>query len=110
MDEFDNKKLLKKLSFIFNEKRNNHWNNIHYFLTIYETILHINSYLTITWFFNIKKSNQEINKLTQLIKNKFRSQSRLFFFFETCKNNHCIFHFNYLFQVKKIFKKKIFGH
>ncbi|AFJ90918.1 cation diffusion facilitator family transporter [Blattabacterium sp. (Blaberus giganteus)] len=108
MDESD-KKLLKKLSFYLNEKRDIHWIDLHHLKIIkYGSALHIDCHLTVPWFFNIKEANQEIKKLTQLTKNEFGYKVELSVHVEACSNNHCAFCFNHSCQVRKnIFQKRI---
>ncbi|WP_185871548.1 cation diffusion facilitator family transporter [Blattabacterium cuenoti] len=108
MDESD-KKLLKKLSFYLNEKRNIHWIDLHHLKIIkYGSALHIDCHLTVPWFFNVKEANQEVKKLTQLTKDKFGNKVELSVHVEACSNKHCIFCFNYSCQVRKnLFQKKI---
>ncbi|WP_185861170.1 cation diffusion facilitator family transporter [Blattabacterium cuenoti] len=108
MDESD-KKLLKKLSFYLNEKRDIHWIDLHHLKIIkYGSALHIDCHLTVPWFFNIKEANQEIKKLTQLTKNEFGSKVELSVHVEACSNHHCILCFHHSCKVRKnIFQKKI---
>ncbi|WP_185860613.1 cation diffusion facilitator family transporter [Blattabacterium cuenoti] len=108
MDESD-KKLLKKLSFYLNEKRDIHWIDLHNLKIIkYGSALHIDCHLTVPWFFNIKKANQEVKKLTQLTKNEFGSKVELSVHVEACSNNHCTLCFNRFCKVRKnIFQQKI---
>lgn len=109
MDESD-KKLLKKLSFYLNKKRDVHWIDLHHLKIIkYGSALHIDCHLTVPWFFNIKEANQEVKKLTQLTKNEFGSKVELSVHVEACSNNHCTSCFNHSCQVRKnLFQKKIF--
>jgi cation diffusion facilitator family transporter len=108
MDESD-KKLLKKLSFFLNEKRDIHWIDLHHLKIIkYGSALHIDCHLTVPWFFNIKQANQAVKKLTQLTKNKFGYKVELSVHVEACSNNHCICCLNHSCQVRKnIFQNKI---
>ncbi|WP_341664808.1 cation diffusion facilitator family transporter [Blattabacterium cuenoti] len=108
MDESD-KKLLRKLSFYLNKNREDHWIDLHHLKIIkYGSALHIDCHLTVPWFFNIKKANQEVKKLTQLTKNKFGFKVELSVHVEACSNNHCIFCFNLSCKERKnFFQKKI---
>ncbi|WP_371807691.1 cation diffusion facilitator family transporter [Blattabacterium sp. DPU] len=108
MDESD-KKLLIKLSFSLNEKRDVHWIDLHHLKIIkYGSALHIDCHLIVPWFFNIKKANQEVKKLTQLTKNEFGSKVELSVHVEACSKNHCPFCLNHFCKVRKhFFKKKI---
>ncbi|WP_185872122.1 cation diffusion facilitator family transporter [Blattabacterium cuenoti] len=108
MDESD-KKLLKKLSFYLNKKRDVHWIDLHHLKVIkYGSALHVDCHLTVPWFFNIKEANKEVYLLTQLTKNKFGSKVELSVYVEACTNNHCIFCFNHSCKVRKnFFQKKI---
>ncbi|WP_185870989.1 cation diffusion facilitator family transporter [Blattabacterium cuenoti] len=108
MDESD-KKLLNKLFNHFNEKRDIHWIDIHHLKAIkYGRDLHVDCHLTVPWFFNVKKANEKVKKLTKLTKNEFGSRVELSVYLEACSKNHCIFCFNKSCQVRhNIFQKKI---
>ncbi|WP_185863149.1 cation diffusion facilitator family transporter [Blattabacterium cuenoti] len=107
MDEYD-KKLLKKLSFYLNEKRDIHWIDLHHLKIIkYGSALHIDCHLIVPWFFNVKEANEEVKKLTQLTKNEFGSKVELSVHVEACSHIHCIFCLNRFCQVrKKLFSKR----
>ncbi|AWU39163.1 cation efflux protein [Blattabacterium punctulatus CPU2] len=108
MDEYD-KKLLKKLSFYINEKRNSHWIDLHHLKIIkYGSALHVDCHLTVPWFFNIKDANKEVQILTKLTKDKFGNKVELSVHVDACKSNHCYICSNNLCKVRKnIFQKKI---
>ncbi len=108
MDETD-KNLLKKLSFYLNKKRSIYWIDLHHLKIIkYGSALHIDCHLTIPWFFNVKESNIEVKKLTQLIKYKFGNKVELSVHIDPCSKFDCIFCFNKICRFRKnSFKKKI---
>ncbi|WP_185855959.1 cation diffusion facilitator family transporter [Blattabacterium cuenoti] len=108
MDESD-KKLLQKLSFYLNEKRDTCWIDIHHLKIIkYGSALHVDCHLTIPWFFNVKEANKEVQKLTMFTKEKFGKKVELSVHVDACTDHHCIFCFNNscLFR-KQFFQKKI---
>ncbi|AGW85916.1 cation diffusion facilitator family transporter [Blattabacterium sp. (Nauphoeta cinerea)] len=108
MDEYD-KKLLKKLSFYLNEKRDIYWIDLHHLKIIkYGSALHIDCHLIVPWFFNVKEANEEVKKLTQLTKKEFGSKVELSVHVEACSNTHCIFCLNHFCKVRKnLFQEKI---
>ncbi|WP_185870405.1 cation diffusion facilitator family transporter [Blattabacterium cuenoti] len=108
MDESD-KKLLKKLSFYLNEKRDLYWIDLHHLKIIkYGSAFHVDCHLTVPWFFNVKEANQEVQKLTKLTKKKFGKKVELSVHVDACTDHHCIFCFNNSCQFRKnFFQEKI---
>ncbi len=108
MDESD-KKLLNKLSFYLNEKRDLHWIDLHHLKIIkYGSALHVDCHLTVPWFFNIKEANKEVQKLTDLTKKKFGNKVELSVHVDACTKHHCIFCFNHSCQFRQnFFQEKI---
>ncbi|WP_185855425.1 cation diffusion facilitator family transporter [Blattabacterium cuenoti] len=108
MDASD-KKLLQILSSYINQKRNIYWIDLHHLKIIkYGSALHVDCHLTLPWFFNIKESNKEIEKLSKITKNKFGDRVELSVHVDACCKYHCSYCSNILCSVRKnIFKKKI---
>ncbi len=106
MDESD-KELLKKLSFYINTKRDIHWIDLHHLKIIkYGSALHVDCHLTVPWFFNVKESNKEVQKLTNLTKDKFGHKVELSVHVDACTDNHCISCFNTSCKERKNFLQK----
>ncbi|WP_185866488.1 cation diffusion facilitator family transporter [Blattabacterium cuenoti] len=106
MDESD-KKLLKKLSLYINEKRDLHWIDLHHLKIIkHGSALHVDCHLTVPWFFNVKESNEEVKKLTNLTKDKFGHKVELSVHVDACNNDHCVSCFNISCKERKNFLHK----
>ncbi|AER40764.1 MAG: cation diffusion facilitator family transporter [Flavobacteriales bacterium] len=108
MDESD-KKLLKKLSFYINERRDVHWIDLHRLKIIkYGSALHVDCHLTVPWFFNVKEANKEVRKLTKLTKDQFGNKVELSVHVDACKEYHCSSCFNSSCKMRKnSFQNKI---
>ena len=86
MDEADIK-LLKEIIKVLNENRRENWIDLHNLRVIkYGSLLHIDCHLTIPWYFNIHQAHDEIDALTNLIKEKFGNGIELFVHTDGCLN------------------------
>lgn len=89
MDEADIK-LLKEIIKVLNENRRENWIDLHNLRVIkYGSLLHIDCHLTIPWYFNIHQAHDEIDALTNLIKEKFGNGIELFVHTDGCLNYSC---------------------
>ena len=89
MDEADIK-LLKEIIKVLNENRRENWIDLHNLRVIkYGSLLHIDCHLTIPWYFNIHQAHDEIDALTNLIKEKFGNGIELFVHSDGCLNYSC---------------------
>lgn len=89
MDEADIK-LLNEIIKVLNENRRENWIDLHNLRVIkYGSLLHIDCHLTIPWYFNIHQAHDEIDALTNLIKEKFGNGIELFVHTDGCLNYSC---------------------
>jgi len=89
MDEAD-MELLKQIIKVLNENRRENWIDLHNFRVIkYGRLLHIDCHLTIPWYLNIHQAHEEVDLLTNLIKEKFGGGIELFVHTDGCLNFSC---------------------
>ncbi len=89
MDEADDD-LLKEFVLFLNTERTENMIDVHDLRIIkYGHKLHIDSHLTIPWYFNIKEGHLEVKKLEQKIKHKFGHSVEMFIHTDDCKPFHC---------------------
>lgn len=89
MDEADDK-LLKNLVTRINENRSPNWIDLHNLRIIkYGAVLHMDSHLTVPWYFNVNEAHVEIDKLTALVRNNFGEAVELFVHTDGCLDFSC---------------------
>lgn len=89
MDEAD-MELLKQMVIVLNENRKENWIDLHNLRVIkYGNLLHIDCHLTLPWYLNIHQAHEEVDALTNLIKEKFGNGIELFVHTDGCLNFSC---------------------
>ncbi|TWP28035.1 cation transporter [Apibacter muscae] len=89
MDEAD-QELIKKLVCTLEENRNPNWIDIHNVRFIkYGSSLHLDCHLTMPWFFNIKETKRESDKLEKIIQDNFGNSFEMFVYVEGCEDFSC---------------------
>ncbi len=100
MDEAD-EELIKQLVDTLEKNRNPNWIDIHNVRFIkYGSSLHLDSHLTMPWYFNLRESKKELDKLEEIIKDNFGNSLEMFvhvddccedFSCKICKKQDCTF-------------------
>ena len=89
MDETD-KALLDQLVTLLDTNRVKNWVDLHNLRIIkYGSVLHIDCHLTLPWYLNMHEAHDEIDKLTQLIRNKFGNSIEFFVHTDGCLPISC---------------------
>ena len=89
MDESDDL-LLKKVVVVLEKNRNENWIDLHNLRIIkYGTTLHLDGHLTVPWFFNVHEAHQEIDALSNLVKQNFGATVELFVHTDGCLDFSC---------------------
>jgi cation diffusion facilitator family transporter len=89
MDEADFT-LLDELIIFLQANRAPEWTDLHNLRMIqYGNILHLDGHLTLPWYFTVREAHTEIEKLDQLIKNKFGDAIELFVHVDGCESFSC---------------------
>jgi cation diffusion facilitator family transporter len=89
MDEAD-KELLNKLVTYLNENRRENWIDLHNLRVIkYGGVLHVDCHLTVPWYLNVLEAHEEVDALSQLIRNRFGETLELFVHTDGCLEFSC---------------------
>lgn len=89
MDEAD-EELLKKMAVYLNEHRRTNWIDLHNLRVIkYGGQLHIDCHLTLPWYFNLHQAHEEVDALTNLIREAFGSSIEFFVHTDGCLDFSC---------------------
>jgi cation diffusion facilitator family transporter len=89
MDEADTKLLGEMVGFLNNNRRKN-WIDLHNLRVIkYGSVLHIDCHLTVPWYLTVRESHEEVEALTQLIRNEFGSTIEVFVHTDPCLDFSC---------------------
>lgn len=89
MDEAD-EDLIKELVQTLEKKRNDNWIDIHNVRFIkYGSSLHLDSHLTMPWYFNLKESDKELRSLEKIIKDNFGNRFEMFVHVDGCEDYSC---------------------
>jgi cation diffusion facilitator family transporter len=84
MDERD-QQLLAQLIKTINSGRSENWIDLHNVRIIkYGSVLHIDCHLTVPWYLNVHEAHTEIDKLGNIIRNKFGSSIEFFVHSDGC--------------------------
>lgn len=108
MDEAD-KKILKKIAGLVNEKRRVNWVDLHNLRVIkYGSVLHLDCHLTLPWYLNLHDAHREVDALSQLVKSEFGESVELFVHTDGCLEFSCrICAMENCRERKHLFEKKI---
>lgn len=89
MDEADQELLLKMVA-LLNKHRRENWIDLHNLRVIkYGGQLHVDCHLTVPWYFNVHEAHQEIDALSDLIRQEFGSTLELFVHSDGCLDFSC---------------------
>jgi cation diffusion facilitator family transporter len=89
MDEAD-EALLKKLVEMLNANRKENWIDLHNLRIIkYGATIHLDCHLTVPWFLNVHEAHNEIDSLSELVKNEFGESVELFVHSDGCLDFSC---------------------
>jgi len=89
MDEAD-RELLRKVVEVLNGRRRENWVDLHNVRIIkYGSILHMDCHLTVPWFLNVHEAHDEIDELTQLVRNEFGESVEFFVHSDGCLDFSC---------------------
>ncbi len=89
MDEADGE-LLKKLVQQLNSNRKENWIDLHNLRIIkYGATLHMDCHLTVPWYLNVHEAHNEIDSLSNLVKNEFGESVELFVHSDGCLDFSC---------------------
>lgn len=89
MDEADFT-LLDELIAFLQANRSPEWTDLHNLRMIqYGSTLHLDGHLTLPWYFTVREAHREIERLDQLIKNKFGDAIELFVHVDGCESFSC---------------------
>lgn len=84
MDERDHQLLVDLIKTI-NNGRSNNWVDLHNLRIIkYGSVLHIDCHLTVPWYLNVHEAHNEIDKLGNIIRDKFGSSIEFFVHTDGC--------------------------
>ena len=89
MDEAD-ETLLKEMIATLNKNRRINWVDMHNLRIIkYGALLHLDAHLTVPWYFNVYEAHQEIDKLTELLRNNYGDSLEIFVHSDACMTFSC---------------------
>jgi cation diffusion facilitator family transporter len=89
MDKADTA-LLKEVIETLQENRNENWVDLHNLRILkYGSILHLDAHLTVPWYFNVHEAHNEVEKLDNLVKEKYGESIELFIHTDGCLDFSC---------------------
>jgi cation diffusion facilitator family transporter len=89
MDEAD-ERLLTRMINLLNNNRRESWVDLHNLRVIkYGTVLHLDSHLTVPWYYNVHEAHIEIDALAELIRKEFGESLELFVHSDGCLPFSC---------------------
>lgn len=89
MDESD-RTLLKKMVILLNDNRRENWVDMHNLRIIkYGSTLHLDTHLTVPWYFNVNEAHGEIDELATLVRKEFGESLELFVHSDGCLEFQC---------------------
>lgn len=89
MDESDDDLLEELISFL-QENRDSKWIDLHNLRIIkYGRILHVDCHLTLPWYLTVKEAHAELDKVEELIANKFGKRIEIFIHTDYCMEFSC---------------------
>lgn len=82
--------LLKDIITMLNKNRSENWIDLHNLRIIkYGATLHLDCHLTVPWYFNVHEAHGEIDKLSNIVKEKFGESVELFVHSDGCLDFSC---------------------
>jgi cation diffusion facilitator family transporter len=89
MDESD-RALLQQLVEVLNANRSKNWVDLHNLRIIkYGSTLHVDCHLTVPWYLNVHEAHDEVEKLGEIVKNRFDHSIELFVHADGCLPISC---------------------
>lgn len=89
MDAAD-EKLMESLIKTLQENRSINWVDLHNLRIIkYGAMLHVDCHLTVPWYFNVHEAHHEVDKLDQLVKEKYGNSVEMFVHSDGCLDFSC---------------------
>ena len=89
MDETD-EQLLEDLVAYLQKHREEKWVDLHNLRIIkYGRVLHVDCHLTLPWYLNVREAHAEVDRLEELIANKFGNRIELFVHTDYCMEFSC---------------------
>lgn len=89
MDEAD-LVLLKRILNLLNANRRENWIDLHNLRIIkYGAILHMDCHLTVPWYLDVRQAHEEIDALSNLVRNEFGESVELFVHSDACHSFSC---------------------
>lgn len=89
MDEAD-LVLLKRMLNLLNANRRENWIDLHNLRIIkYGAILHMDCHLTVPWYLDVRQAHEEIDALSNLVRNEFGESVELFVHSDACHSFSC---------------------
>ncbi|KAA6430824.1 cation transporter [Rufibacter glacialis] len=84
MDEADHH-LLERIITVLNQRRRENWIDLHNMRVIkYGSMLHIDSHLTLPWYFNLQEAHREVELLQEIITQEMGDVVELFVHLDPC--------------------------
>ncbi|ALI99961.1 cation diffusion facilitator family transporter [Rufibacter tibetensis] len=88
MDEADHQ-LLERIITVLNQRRRENWIDLHNMRVIkYGSMLHIDSHLTLPWYFNLQEGHKEVELLQEIITQEMGDIVELFVHLDPCLPPH----------------------
>lgn len=89
MDEAD-EKLLKEVVVFLQKNRKSQWIDLHNLRVIqYGEVLHIDTHMTLPWYYNVSDAEKEIHALEDLIRTHFGDKVEFFIHIDGCMEYQC---------------------
>jgi cation diffusion facilitator family transporter len=89
LDETDQALLIKLVTLLDNNKKDN-WMDLHNLRIIkYGNVLHIDCHLTVPWYFNLHEAHAEIDDFTKLVRDRFGDSIEFFIHTDGCLEFQC---------------------
>jgi cation diffusion facilitator family transporter len=89
MDETDEQLISEVVGYIA-AHRSRHWIDLHNLRIIrYGSVLHLDCHLTVPWYFNVHQAHDEVDKLSQRVRQQFGESVELFVHTDGCLDYSC---------------------
>ena len=89
MDEYDHALLVKMVS-VLNHNRRENWIDLHNVRIIkYGNVLHLDAHLTVPWYLNVNEAHLEIDEFIKLMRNRFGKSMEFFIHTDGCLSFQC---------------------
>lgn len=90
MDEADYELLRKIIGFI-GDHRKDDWIDLHNFRIIkFGSVLHIDCHMTLPWYYSVQKGHDIIDRIEQLVRQRFGAQAEMFIHIDPCNASSCL--------------------